>query len=188
MRFAALALVVLTVSCKLLPDPKSASIQYLSVDPEDLPKSEKTYPARLSLRPFTAPKRYGHEVVIRTSAYRIEYMEEVRWVEPPAELAFSAVDKMLRTSEVFKPGENDPEWQMEGRVLCFDEVRDGKTVTAECSLQFEIFRRRGGEKIWNQTFSAKAPVGEKGLPEGMSKALTEIGQKMIAALQQANLK
>jgi ABC-type uncharacterized transport system auxiliary subunit len=188
-RYGALFLLATLASCKLLPDAKSADIKYLSVDPGDLPKADKPYAARLSLRPFTAPKRYGHEIVIRTSPYQIEYQEETRWVEPPAELAYSAVEKLLRSSELFKPSENDPEWQLEGKVLCFDEVKEQGAMSAECTLQFEIFRRRGGEKIWAQTITAKAAIEkDKNLPEGMSKALREIGEKMVAALVQANLK
>lgn len=181
-------LLVLLAACKILPDPKSASIQYYAVDPGDARKADRPYAARLTMHPFTSPARYGNQVVVRPTAYEIRYREENRWVEPPPELAFSAVEKMIRTSGLFKPGENDPEWTLEGRVLAFDEVQEGGATSAECTLQFELFRRRGAEKIWAQTFSARVPIAEAKLPESMSRALHDIGEQMIAALQEARLK
>lgn len=175
-------------ACSLLPDPKSANVKYCTVDPGELTRAEKGYPVRLSIRSFTAPARYGHAIAVRPSPYQITYREEVRWVEPPAELCQGAIEKIVRTSELFRPKDLDPEWQLEGRVLTFDEVHENGSVFAECTIQFEIFRRRGGEKIWSQTFTARNPAGSDTLPEGMSKSVRQVGEKLVAALVQADLK
>jgi hypothetical protein len=187
MRLCAAAL-GLVIGCSILPEAKPASIEYYSVDPGEVKPVERPYPARLTVRGFTAPARYSHSVVRRVSPYQVAFEELRRWVEPPAELARDALERLIRGSNLFQPSEEDPEWFMEGRVLVFDEVVEGGASSAQCRIRIELYRRKTGEKIYGHEEGASAALGAGGLAEAMSRALRETAEKLIQSMLDARLK
>jgi ABC-type uncharacterized transport system auxiliary subunit len=173
--------VLLLAACKVLPEPKpSEEIQYWTVNVADLRPAERTYDVNLLVRPFTAPAQYDRPIVVRQDPYRIKFLQQTQWVAPPADLAYQAMEKLIRTSRLFEPrGPDSPEWDLEGTVLEFDQMESGAAALA---ISFELRRRATGERIWAGTYRAEVPAGEGRLPESMSRALRIVGERLVADL------
>lgn len=186
MRHAVFLILGLPMACSVFPERDARPVRHFAIDVGEFPKVEGPYSARLHVRPFSAPETYSYSIVSRPDPYQVDFLEDRRWVEPPADLSTAAVEQILASAGLFRPADDSPAWTLEGRVLRFDLVRDGEQVSAFASLRLEIFDGSGA-RIWGGTFEGRAPL-QNNPGRAMSAALRELGKQIVGSLMRAELR
>jgi len=144
----------------------------------------------LGIRPLLAARPYDQKVAYRMPDYTLGGDETIQWAESPRDTVTRALTDALSACGRFKDVGNAadialPDWTLTGEVRRFDENRTRNPWTADCEIRLELRDTQSGEALWAETLSASVPMerNENGaLPAAMSKAVSEVVSKAVAAI------
>jgi len=183
LRVAALLPVLAALAgCGLSRSPY-VPVRYYSIDPPPLPRAAaRTSEVTLGVRALLSTSAYRDRILYRTGGRAVDYHEDDRWVEPPAEMVTRALERALQAAGVARLVADDrllrrAQFVLEGRLTRFDEVHGAPQWTAECEIELALRQAEGDQTVLVTRLAARQPAKEKttlAFVEAMNVAVGEI--------------
>jgi ABC-type uncharacterized transport system auxiliary subunit len=103
------------------------------------------------------------EIVFRNSTQEIRYRSKDRWAVRPDHVVSDMVRKHLVKSRLFRTvqsqyEENNPDYELKGRVVALEEYIEGPTHSAHLDLRLEFVRISDNKVLWEREFEGFQPV------------------------------
>lgn len=163
-------------------------IQYFTVTiPGASRPAAHTSPVALEVGHINAPEILQDQpIVYRSGRNEIGTYQYHLWAEPPAQMIKTALIRRLRASGRYQSvtrlgGSTQGDYILRGRLYDFEEVDNGKTITAKVTMDFELIDRATHKPVWNHFYSRTEPVQSKeisavvaGLDNNLQQGLAEV--------------
>jgi len=149
-------------------------------------------PGVLAIRPLDAASRYRERIFFRADGRAAGYHEHDRWVEPPAEMATTALRRALEAGGVARIVADDrlvrrPDAVLDARLTRFDEVQGDEQWAAECEIEL-VLKRDDDSVLLATRLAASRPAKEKTTPafvDAMNGAMAELAANAARAVAHA---
>lgn len=116
---------------------------------------------RILVRNFPMGEAYLRpELVYRTSAHEIQYHWRDRWAVRPEQVVSDMVRKHVTDAQLFlavqtQYEENQPEYELRGRVISLEEYLTESARYAHLDLRMDFVRMSDGTTLWSQEFDVR---------------------------------
>jgi len=126
--------------------------------------SPKPWNADILVRNFPIGEAYlRSEIVFRNSTQEIRYRAKDRWAVRPDHVVSAVVRKRLVDSRLFRTvqsqyEENNPDYELKGRVVALEEYIEEPAHSAHLDLRLEFVRLSDNKVLWEKEFDGYRPV------------------------------
>ncbi len=130
--------------------------------------AEGPWPKRILVRNFPMGEAYLRpELVYKTSAHEIQYHWRDRWAVRPEQVVSDMVRKHFVDAQLFavvqsQYEENQPDYELRGRVISLEEYMTESARYAHLDLRIDFVRISDGVTIWSQEFDVRRQLQGKG--------------------------
>ena len=145
-------------------------VKYFTVTiPAASAPAEHAFPIALVVGHISAPEILQDQpIVYRSGRNEIGAYQYHLWAEPPAQMIKIALIRRLRASGRYQSvtrlgGSTRGDFELRGRLYDFEEVDNGKTITAKVSMNFDLIDRATHKPVWNHFYSRTDPVQGKNI-------------------------
>ena len=142
-------------------------IRYYGLQPPPAPSAaHSTYPIDLVVGRMTASSLLeSTPIVYRTASHSMGTYQYHRWEDPPVDLVPERLMRLLRSSGEYRSvigmgNGSDSEFLIRGRLHQFEEV-DGAAISAQVTMEFELYNRKAGKLLWSHYYSQSEPAEGK---------------------------
>jgi ABC-type uncharacterized transport system auxiliary subunit len=150
--------------------------------------STSTFPVSLLVGNIVGPPIYRDSpIAYRVGVNEIGVYQYSRWVEPPVDLVKGKLLRVLNESGDYQSvtglgSATEGQYIVRGRLYNFDEV-DGTSISAQVSMEFELYDRKSGKVVWKHFYSQSEPVQSKEISAVVTALDTNLdrGLKEVAA-------
>jgi len=182
-----LTLMLAGLSCGL---PRT---QYYTMElPHRPPGSGPVIDSHLAIPRFRADRiLMDDRIVYREGPQQVNFYEYHRWASPPADLVTGYFIHRLKDSGTYarvsaynEGGRSD--FTLRGYLHHFEELDQGKEVTALVALEIELLDSRTRAPVWREEAESRRPLHSRdvaGLVRAIYECLDEIASKLLAAMQ-----
>ncbi len=131
-------------------------------------------------------------ILYRENENEVNYYEYQRWTSPPVDLVTNYFVHHLKDTGTFANVSQASEglradYTLRGRVRHFEEVDQGKQVSAEVALEAELVDNKTGMHIWRGEEECSRPVTTRtigAVVQGIQQCLDDTATKLMASMQQ----
>jgi ABC-type uncharacterized transport system auxiliary subunit len=129
-------------------------------------QSKDPWNANLLVRNFPIGEAYlRSEIVFRSSTQEIRYRPKDRWAVRPDHVVSDMARKHLVDSRLFQSvqsqyEENQPDYELKGRVIALEEYIEGPSHSAHLDLRLEFVRISDNKVLWQREYDAFEPVSD----------------------------
>jgi ABC-type uncharacterized transport system auxiliary subunit len=168
-------------------------VRYYTLEvPHARPEGSPALGRHIAVQRFRADRPLASDrIVYRENGHEVNFYEYQRWANPPTELVTGYVLHLLkdgggyaRVTAAVDGGRSD--FTLQGRIHRFEEVDNGKEVSASVALEAELVDSRTRASVWRGEAACTRPLPSRdltGVVRGIHECLDETAGKLLASMR-----
>lgn len=129
-------------------------------------------------------------IVYRPSSEEVGFYEYHRWAMNPRQAITQYLEDSLRAQSLFQSVEiqghsTEAAYALSGNIQRLEEVDEGRTVRAVCTISAELLDTRTKSVVWSQTASETVPVDKRdvaGVVSSLSAAARTAADRLVKSM------
>jgi ABC-type uncharacterized transport system auxiliary subunit len=161
------------------------------------PSSSQAAPAQrttgtLAIRELRCPDYLCEgRIVYRPTPAEVDFYQYHRWAVSPRAMIAQHLAERVRASALFARVFDDQsrvatDFVLTGSIERFEEVDEGRSVTAVCTISAQLIESRTGILVWSRTATERVGVDQRdvtGVVNGLTMAVRRTVDDLVASLQ-----
>jgi ABC-type uncharacterized transport system auxiliary subunit len=165
---------------------------YIVESPHVRPHGEAVISKAIMVDRFHANRVLQEDrILYRENENEVNYYEYERWTSPPVDLVTNYFVHHLKDSAAYSniSSTKDIEkadYRLRGRLRHFEEVDQGKQVSAEVALEIELVDAKTGHGLWRGEEECSRPIAVRtvaAVVRGIQQCLDETANKLLNSMQ-----